>query len=63
MRQKKRKNKKERNYSIWFTGIVLVFVYMILLDDMSGKNVNICKSILKDQVQEISEAIQGLMGE
>lgn len=63
MRQKKRKNKKERNYSIWFTGIVLVFVYMILLDDMSGKNVTICKSILKDQVQETSEAIQGLMGE
>lgn len=62
MGQRKKENKKERNYSVWFTGIVLVLVYMILLDNMSEKNANICKSILKEQIRETSQAVQDLMG-
>lgn len=63
MGQRKKENKKERNYSVWFTGIVLVLVYMILLDNMSEKNANICKSILKEQIWETSQAVQDLMGD
>lgn len=54
-------DKKEKNYSIWFTGIVLLFVYIILLDNMSEKKESVCKSILKDQIQNTSEAVWNLM--
>ena len=63
MRQKKDPKKKERNYSIWFTGIVLVMVYMILMDSMSGAKEKVFKSYLKEQIQELSEDIFVLMQE
>ncbi len=63
MRQKKEPKKKERNYSIWFTGIVLVMVYMILMDSMSGAKEKVFKSYLKEQIQELSEDIFVLMQE
>ena len=61
MRQEKRAVKKERNYSIWFTGIILFLVYMILLNDVSEEKVGVCKSILIDRVQEVSESVLELM--
>lgn len=61
MRQEKRAVKKERNYSIWFTGIILFLVYMILLNDVSEEKVGVCKSILMDRVQEVSESVLELM--
>lgn len=57
MRQKKKPDKKERNYSVWFTGIILILVYMILLDDMSGTKEGICKSLLKDRIWDVSESV------
>ena len=63
MRQKKEPKKKERNYSIWFTGIVLVMVYMIMMDIMSEAKEKVFKSHLKEQIQELSEDIFVLMQE
>lgn len=63
MRQQKKTDKKERNYSTWFTGVILVLVYMILLNDMSGEKEGACKNILKNQIQEASELVLNLMQE
>lgn len=63
MRQKKKPDKKERNYSVWFTGIILVLAYIIILDDMSGAKESACKSILKNQILDASETVLDLMQE
>lgn len=55
MRQKKEPKKKERNDSLWFTAIVLIMVYVILMDSMSGSWEKACTSRLREQLQVISE--------
>lgn len=55
MSRNKEPKKKERNNSIWFTGIVLVMVYVILMDSMSGPEEKVLRSRLKEQVQRLSE--------
>ncbi len=55
MRQKKEPKKKERNDSLWFTAIVLIMVYVILMDSMSGSREKACTSCLREQLQVISE--------
>ncbi|GFI07800.1 MAG: hypothetical protein HFI21_11700 [Lachnospiraceae bacterium] len=55
MRQKKEPKKKERNDSLWFTAIVLIMVYVILMDSMSGSREKACTSRLREQLQVISE--------
>ena len=57
MAEQKKRNKKERNYSVWFTGIVLILVYVILIDSMSGAEEKACRSLLREQIQEVSEGI------
>lgn len=57
MRQKKEPKKKERNYSVWFTAIVLIMVYVILMDSMPGAREKACTSRLREQIQMISEEI------
>lgn len=56
MRQEKRAVKKERNYSIWFTGIVLILVYVILMNDMSEEKNSACKSVLKEQILKLDNS-------
>ena len=63
MRQQKEPNQKERNYSVWFTGIVLVMVYVILVDNMSGAEEKACKSLLRERMLELSEDMPALMQE
>lgn len=59
MAEQKKRNKKERNYSVWFTGIVLILVYVILIDSMSKAEEKACRSLLREQMQEVSEDLPG----
>ncbi|NBK91420.1 hypothetical protein D5278_05385 [bacterium 1XD21-13] len=63
MRQQKKPDKKERNYSVWLTGIVLVMVYVILLDSMPGPKEGACRSLFREQLQQASEETLALMHE
>ncbi len=63
MRQQKKPDKKERNYSVWLTGIVLVMVYVILLDSMPGPKESTCRSLFREQLQRASEDALALMHE
>ncbi|MCI8374169.1 MAG: hypothetical protein HFI29_01850 [Lachnospiraceae bacterium] len=56
MREQRKSRQKERNYSVWFTGGILVLVYMILMDQMSKTQECGCKSIAKEQVWQAAEA-------
>lgn len=50
MREQRKSGQKERNVSVWLTGIVLALVYMILLDVQSGTKENACRGILSEPV-------------
>lgn len=50
MRRQRKTDKKEINYSVWLTGIVLVLVYIILFDNISRESEIGIESILWNQL-------------